>query len=179
MSVFPEFPGTDGCFGMAERVSVLNVQLVGSGHRERARQVLNKDNYEYVENVYKVAQRYNIPGDSLKKRIVRYDDSNAEGEYYTLDGSWQEIENHRIDKNRIGVGRGYGGNEARVYIQIGRLGTTKQCEDYMMFDRKEWIELRKSRGVGKYKPMKIDENGTIWTGVPYNGCNIRVFIRGE
>jgi hypothetical protein len=84
-----------------------------------------------------------------------------------------------MDKNRIGVGRGYGGNEARIYVQIGKLGTTKQCEDYLMFDRKEWIELRKSRGVGKYKPMKIDENGTIWTGVPYNGCNIRVFIRGE
>lgn len=197
MSNLSDYPVADRCFGVSGLMCVsgdgfellpVEIEKVGPNIPERAREVLNKDKYlkrtneilnnVNVENVNKAAQQYNILGDKLNKRIVKYDDSKADGEYFTLDlETWNEIESHVIDENRIGVGRNNGLKESRIFIQIGNQGITKTCDKYLMFCRRDWIELRKARGDDRYQPMQISKNGTVWVGESYILCKLRVFIK--
>jgi hypothetical protein len=130
--------------------------------------------------VYSVAKPYNETQHigCKMKRVTKYDDSQAEGEYFSLDlNKWSEIENHWIDKNRIGAGRDYGKRETKVFIPNDDKAKIKICEQFILFDRKNWIELRKSRGEDKFKNLKITKEGTIWLGDEYYGRNPKIFIR--
>ena len=118
------------------------------------------------------------PSDSGINQIVTYDDSEADGEYYTLDESWTEIPNYRSDKYRLGVGLQYAYTEVRLFAGINENSSIKILENkYQLFDRKDWIELRRKRGNNKYKPLSVDKNGTIWIGDKQYGASYRVFIK--
>lgn len=112
------------------------------------------------------------------ERIVRYDDSESDEEYYALNlKTWHEIDNHVMDNKRLGVGREYGDKEVIVFIQVVEDGKTTKCKSYFLFSRNNWIELRKSRGKNKHKKMKVSHNGTIWIGETYKNCKFRVFVK--
>lgn len=135
-------------------------------------------NIQNGENIYIVANQYIT---QMSKRVVKYDDSKAVGEFYALDlDTWLEIDNHIIDENRLGVGTDYSLKDVRVYIQIGIEGRTENCENkYLLFYRNDWIELRRSRGPEKYQPGTVDEYGVIWTGKNYQKCKFRTFVKRE
>lgn len=197
MSNLSDLSAIDSCFGVSGLTYVNGdvcellpgkIEKIEPDISERAREVPNTDKYSKraneilnnsnVENINKAAQQYHILGDKLNKRIVKYDDSKADGEYFTLDlETWNEIESHVIDENRIGVGRNNGLKDSRIFIQIGKQGITKTCDKYLMFCRRDWIELRKARGDDKYQPMQISKNGTVWVGESYIPCKLRVFIK--
>ena len=175
MTIFPEFAEADVCFG------------VSYGH-------IGEEPYEYsggnvaegfsvsgsVENVYKVAQHYKVSGDSLKKRISKCDDSDAIGEYHTVDlHDWEEVERWVSDRKRIGVGRPHGGKDTVIFMQVGDIGNTDKCKKYLMFDKKDFDELRQSRGENKYKRMKVYKDGTVWVGESNIDKKFRVFVRRE
>jgi hypothetical protein len=144
--------------------------------RESRLQLL--DNYSNVQNVYIKTPSYNTSENMEKKQFVKYDDSQATGEFYTLDlKTWVEIKSHQIDKNRTGVGRAYSNECAKVFIQVGEIGNIERCKNYIQFDRKDWIELRQARGKNKHKTMRVSENGTIWIGESYAGVNIKIFVK--
>lgn len=160
-------------------IAVTTVPVVCSESSE-IRNEVEPFKFSIVENVYKGTQHNCLLGVDLVKRIVKYDDSNAEEEYYALNlKTWNEIDNHVIDNKRIGVGRDYGDKEAVVFIQVGEDGKTATCESYLLFSRDNWIELRKLRGKNKHMKMKISQNGTLWVGETYKGCNFRVFVKGD
>lgn len=136
------------------------------------------EQFASVENVYKDTQRICSLGEDLAKRIVQYDDSKANAEYFAIDlKTWFEIDSHVIDSKRIGVGRNYSGLETIVFIQVNKNGKTKKCKSYILFSRDDWIELRRSRGEFKHQKMQVSENGTIWIGKMYEDSKIRVFVK--
>lgn len=50
---------------------------------------------------------------------MKYDDSKTESKYFTLDlTTWEEIENHWLEKNKvhIGVGKVHGLNDVKMFI---------------------------------------------------------------
>jgi hypothetical protein len=111
-------------------------------------------------------------------RVRKFDDSEADGEYFSLDlNTWEEIVNHRVDSNRIGIGRAYGLKDVKVFVLLGNEENTKRCEEYILFNRKDWIELRKSRGEDKHKNLTITIEGTIWIGDEYDGYKIKTYIK--
>lgn len=119
------------------------------------------------------------------KRIVKYDDSTAFGKFYVLDlDVWAETEHHITSDTRLGIGRDTAGAETAIFIQVGKDGETFKVPDengreFLFFNRRDWIELRKTKGADKYKPMFVSENGTIWIGKSFKGCNFRVFTKLE
>ena len=132
---------------------------------------------ESVAKVYNQTQHSNLVSDSMRRRIVRYDDSNAVSEYHTLDiTDWIEIESHIIDSHRIGVGRDYGGIEPIIFVQIEEDGRTNKCLNFQMFHKKDWIEYRKERGENKNRRTKISNNGVVWVGDTTQAYKFRVFV---
>jgi hypothetical protein len=110
--------------------------------------------------------------------VVIYDDSGASGEYYTLDETWSEIPCYPSGKYRIGVTVEYAHKEVRLFVGMRKNATIITLEnDYKLFDRKDWIELRRKRGINKYKPLSVDKNGTIWIGENQHGTDYRVFVK--
>jgi hypothetical protein len=137
----------------------------------------------------------NNPSSPCSGRPMRYDDSKAEGEYFTLDmRKWERVENHWIDNNRIGVGREFKHIETKVFI-FTYISTEEDeqkqkeetilklresiiiCKEYISFDRKYWIDLRKSRGELKNRNIKVSKEGTVWVGEVYNGNKIEVYVK--
>jgi hypothetical protein len=97
---------------------------------------------------------------------------------------WVEIEHHITSDTRLGIGRDTAGEETVIFVQVEEDGETFTVKDengreFLFFDRKYWIELRKMRGTDKYRPMQVSENGTIWIGESYKDCNFRVFTKLE
>jgi len=130
-----------------------------------------------VANNYNKTQPNNVLSDRMKKRTVRYDDSNARGKYHTIDlEEWEEIESHVINENMIGVGREYKFVDATVYTQIREEGRTDICDKYIMFHKKDWIEYRKERGEKKYQEPMISKTGVIWVGNTKDVFRFRVFV---
>ncbi len=182
MTVFPEFPDLDVYFEAS-------YGHVGEGSREvwsdytfavvdRAGPTFNSSSD--VENVYKVARHYKVSGGSLKKRISKCDDSEAVGEYHTVDlNEWEEVNCWVSDKKRIGVGRSYGGKDTVIFMQVGTEGKTDKCKKYKMFYKKDFVELRQSRGENKYKRMKVYRDGTVWVGESNIDKKFWVFVRKE
>ena len=119
------------------------------------------------------------------KRIVKYDDSTSVGKYYSLNlDVWTETEHHITSDTRLGIGRDTAGEETAIFIQVEQNGEPfitmdNNGREFLNFDRKSWIELRKMKGVDKFKPMLVSENGTIWVGESFKDCNFRVFTKLE
>ena len=119
------------------------------------------------------------------KSIAKYDDSTAVGKYYALDlDVWTEVEHRVTSDKRLGIGRESAGEETAIFVKIGQNDDTFTVKDengreFLFFNRKNWIELRKVKGVDKYKPMQVSENGTIWIGESFKGCEFRVFTKLE
>jgi len=119
------------------------------------------------------------------KSIAKYDDSTAVGKYYALDlDVWTEVEHRVTSDKRLGIGRESAGEETAIFVRVGQNGDTFTVEDengreFLFFNRNSWIELRKVKGVDKYKPMQVSENGTIWIGESFKGCEFRVFTKLE
>uniref|UniRef100_UPI0035A1C482 hypothetical protein n=1 Tax=Clostridium sp. TaxID=1506 RepID=UPI0035A1C482 len=68
-----------------------------------------------VSKVYKRTTRYNIL-DMPKKNIFCFDDSNAYGEYFSLDlNLWEELNYTIDDHKRINVSRQHAGKEIRLF----------------------------------------------------------------
>ena len=182
MTIFPEFSAVDSCFGVSSTYigNVVCEQERGLTEIRDARTGLNRLSQRGVENVYKVARHYKVSGDSLKKRISKCDDSEAIGEYHTVDlNNWEEVNWWVSDQKRIGVGRPYGGKETVIFMQTEGTGKTDKCKKYIMFYKKDFIELRQSRGENKYKRMKVYKDGTVWVGESNINRKFRVFVRKE
>jgi len=119
------------------------------------------------------------------KSIAKYDDSTAVGKYYALDlDVWTEVEHRVTSDKRLGIGRESAGEETAIFVKVGQnddMFTVKDenGREFLFFNRKNWIELRKVKGVDKYKPMQVSENGTIWIGESFKGCEFRVFTKLE
>lgn len=119
------------------------------------------------------------------KSIAKYDDSTAVGKYYALDlDVWTEVEHRVTSDKRLGIGRESAGEETAIFVKVGQNDDTFTVKDengreFLFFNRKNWIELRKVKGVDKYKPMQVSENGTIWIGESFKGCEFRVFTKLE
>jgi hypothetical protein len=119
------------------------------------------------------------------KSIAKYDDSTAVGKYYALDlDVWTEVEHRVTSDKRLGIGRESAGEETAIFVKVEQNDDTFTVKDengreFLFFNRKNWIELRKVKGVDKYKPMQVSENGTIWIGESFKGCEFRVFTKLE
>jgi len=119
------------------------------------------------------------------KSIAKYDASTAVGKYYALDlDVWTEVEHRVTSDKRLGIGRESAGEETAIFVKVGQnddMFTVKDenGREFLFFNRKNWIELRKVKGVDKYKPMQVSENGTIWIGESFKGCEFRVFTKLE
>ncbi|MFZ2499551.1 hypothetical protein [Methanosarcina sp.] len=99
------------------------------------------------------------------KRIVRADDSNAKGKYHAIDTKmWEEIENHIMNENILGVGREHKLKDAVIYIQLGKEGRTIKLKNCLLFHKRDFIEYKTERGENKYQDTTIQKNGTIWVG---------------
>jgi hypothetical protein len=131
-----------------------------------------------VSKVYKRTTRYNIL-DMPKKDMFCFDDSNAYGEYFSLDlNLWEEL-NYSIDEHkRINVSRQHAGKEIRIFIQNNEPGEFKTVDNIIMFSRARWSELRRVRGENKGLPLEVNANGTIWIGDRAEGT-IKIFIRKD
>lgn len=180
MSFFPIFLSSDGCFdlsvdGLGGRLSGGGVAVPGCS--ERAREVLDKAKCESVANVYKETRQYKVSGEALNKIISRYDDSKSKGKYHTLDlEEWEEVDYWKSDENRIGVGRPHSGKELTIFMQVDNAGKTKTCDNYLMFCKQHFIELRKLRGEDKYTEIVVPVNGQIWIGSDNINKTFRVFV---
>lgn len=131
-----------------------------------------------VSKVYKRTTHYNIL-DMPKKDIFCFDDSNAYGEYFSLDlNSWEEL-NYSIDEHkRINVSRQHAGKEIRLFIKNNETGEFKTVDNIIMFSRAGWSELRRVRGENKGLPLVVNANGTIWIGDRAEGT-IKIFTRRD
>jgi len=117
-----------------------------------------------VKKVYKRTTRYNCSG-MAKKDIFCFDDSNAYGEYFSLDlNLWEELNYTIDDHKRINVSRQHAGKEIRLFIQNGEAVDFKTVDNIIMFSRAGWAELRRVRGENRGLPLEVNANGTVWIG---------------
>lgn len=132
-----------------------------------------------VSKVYKQTTHYNCL-DMPKKDIICFDDSNAYGEYFSLDlDLWEEL-NYSIDEHkRINVSRHHAGKEIRLFIQTDETAEFKKVDNIIMFSRAGWSELRRVRGENRGLPLEVNTNGTIWIGDRAEQGNIKIFIRRD
>lgn len=148
-----------------------------SGSLEAGRVEIQIEKSGTVSKVYKRTTRYNILGMS-KKDIFCFDDSNACGEYFSLDlNFWEEL-NYSIDEHkRINVSRQHAGKEIRLFIQSDETGEFKKVDNIIMFSRAGWSELRRVRGENRGLPLEVNANGTIWIGDRAEQGKIKIFTR--
>ncbi|MGI5841597.1 MAG: hypothetical protein ACOX6N_05270 [Patescibacteria group bacterium] len=100
-----------------------------------------------------------------KKDIFCFDDSNAYGEYFSLDlNLWEELNYTIDDHKRINVSRQHAGKEIRLFIQNGEAVDFKTVDNIIMFSRAGWSELRRVRGENQGLPLEVNANGTVWIG---------------
>lgn len=131
-----------------------------------------------VGKVFKrTAHYYSL--DMTKKDLFCFDDSQAYGEYFSLDlDLWEEL-NYSLDEHkRINVSRQHAGKEIRIFIQNNETGEFKTVDNIIMFSRAGWSELRRVRGENKGLPLVVNANGTIWIGDRAEGT-IKIFIRKD
>jgi hypothetical protein len=111
-------------------------------------------------------------------KIDCFNDSLAIGEYFSLDLSeWEEISCSMIDEEWLNIGRKYENKGIRVFIKSCPSGLFKVVDNFVMFDRKAWSELRRVRGTKKGLPLEICSNGAIWIGKRFNGNYFKVFVK--
>jgi len=152
-----------------------------------------------TSKVYKRTTRYNSLG-MTKKDLNCYDDSNACGEYFSLDSDLWEEASFSIDEHkRINVGRSQAGENVRIFIlkdfeiflhemldegmtyeQIKELYNDLKeptiTDDLIGFNRRVWSELRRVRGENRGRPLEVNANGTIWVGDRAGQGELKIFI---
>ena len=117
--------------------------------------------------------------------IAKYDDSTSIGKFYSIElDTWVEAEFKITGDKRLGLGRELAGEETIIMVHVEQDGEPFKVHDdegreYIQFNRRNWIELRKMKGKDRYKPMFVSENGTIWVGETFKGCQFRVFTKLE
>ncbi len=132
-----------------------------------------------VKKVFKrTAHYYSL--DMTKKDLFCFDDSQAYGEYFSLDlDLWEEL-NYSLDEHkRINVSRQHAGKEIRIFIQNNETGEFKTVDNIIMFSRAEWSELRRVRGENKGLPLEVNANGTIWIGDRAEQGKMKIFTRRD
>lgn len=128
-----------------------------------------------VSKVYKRTTHYNNL-DMPKKDIICFDDSNACGEYFSLDlDIWEELSYSVDEHKRINVGRQRSGNEVRLFIKTTEFGEFKTVDNIILFSRSGWAELRRVRGKDKGLPLEVNANGTLWIGDRAEFNKIKIF----
>lgn len=131
-----------------------------------------------VSKLYKQTTHYNSLG-MAKKDIFCFDDSNAYGEYFSLDlNLWEELDFSIDEHKRINVSRQHAGKEVRLFIQTSE-GEFKTVDNLIMFSRAGWSELRRVRGENRGLPLEVNANGTIWIGDRAEPGQIKIFIRRD
>lgn len=130
-----------------------------------------------VKKVYKHATRYNY-SDMTKKDIFCFDDSQAYGEYFSLNLEiWEEV-NFSIDEhNRINIGRKHAGKEVRFFAHITEGGEIKKSDNLISFPRENYAEIRRVRGENIGLPLTVNTNGTVWAGDRFINMDLKIFIR--
>lgn len=154
----------------------------------------NTEDNILVNKVYKATTRYNYitrynntisynhttPYNNTmpQKDIFCFDDSKAEGEYFSLDlNLWEEVTYSIDEQKRINIGRLHAAKDVRLFIQIRKKGELKTVNNMIMFDRSEWAELRRVRGENRGLPLDVNQNGTIWIGDRFLNKDLKIFIR--
>lgn len=107
-----------------------------------------------------------------------YNDSQSKGEYFSLDlNEWEEIHYEIFESKRLSIGRQHYKKEVRIFIQKCKSSKITIVDNFIMFDRKLWTELRRVRGDNKGFPLDINQNGTIWFGDRFEGCSMKIFVK--
>ncbi|MFA6876056.1 MAG: hypothetical protein WCQ87_05435 [Parabacteroides sp.] len=142
----------------------------------RTNKQINTETNVKTSKVYKRTTRYNSLG-MAKKDIICFDDSNAYGEYFSLDlDLWKELDYSVDEHKRINVGRQHAGHEIRLFIQTNVIDEFKIVDNIIMFSRAGWSELRRVRGENRGLPLEVNENGTIWIGDRAGQGKLKIFI---
>lgn len=153
-----------------------------------------------VSKVYKRTTRYNSLG-MTKNDLNCFDDSNACGEYFSLDlNIWEELDYSVDEHKRINVGRSRSREKIRLFIlkdfetvlkemledgfdrkQIenfyNQAKEPKITDELIGFNRRVWSDLRRVRGENRGQPLEVNPNGTIWIGDRAEQGNIKIFTR--
>lgn len=153
-----------------------------------------------VNKIYKRTTHYNSLG-MTKKDLNCFDDSNACGEYFSLDQNvWEEVDFSIDDHKRINIGRSQAGEKVRLFIlkdfetflkEMLQAGFEKEeiekmynkfkepviTDELIGFHRRVWSDLRRVRGDDRGQPLEVNSNGTIWIGDRAEPGNTRIFTR--
>ena len=153
-----------------------------------------------VSKVFKRTTHYNSLG-MTKKDLNCFDDSNAYGEYFSLDlNVWEELSFSIDEHKRINIGRSQAGEKVRLFVlkdfetfleemlkesfdreEIEKLYNKFKepviTDDMIGFNRRVWVDLRRVRGENRGQPLEVNANGTIWIGDRAEPGNTRIFTR--
>lgn len=153
-----------------------------------------------VSKVFKRTTHYNSLG-MTKKDLNCFDDSNAYGEYFSLDlNVWEELSFSIDEHKRINIGRPQAGEKVRLFVlkdfetfleemlkesfdreEIEKLYNKFKepviTDDMIGFHRRVWSDLRRVRGENRGEPLEVNANGTIWIGDRAEPGNVRIFTR--
>ena len=129
-----------------------------------------------VNKVFKATTRFNYS--MPKKDIFCFDDSNACGEYFSLDlNVWEEIAFSIDEHNRISAGRKHAGKEVRFFAHIKDGGEIKKSDSLISFPRENYAEIRRVRGENIGLPLTVNTNGTVWAGNRFINMDMQIFTR--
>lgn len=134
------------------------------------------ENNKTVNKVFKATTRFNYS--MPKKDIFCFDDSNACGEYFSLDlNVWEEIAFSIDEHNRISAGRKHAGKEVRFFAHIKDGGEIKKSDSLISFPRENYAEIRRVRGENIGLPLTVNTNGTVWAGNRFINMDMQIFTR--
>lgn len=136
------------------------------------------ENNSTVNKVYKETTRFNYS--MSKKDIFCFDDSQAYGEYFSLDLTiWEEVSFSIDEHNRINVGRKNAGKEVRFFAHITEGGDIKKSDNLISFPRENYAEVRRVRGENAGLPLTVNSNGTVWAGNRFINMDLKIFTRRD
>jgi len=137
---------------------------------------LEKQKNKTVNKVFKATTRFNYT--MPKKDVFCFDDSNAYGEYFSLDLKYWEKLDYSIDEHkRINIGRKHAGKEVRFFAHIKTGGEIKKSDSLVSFPRENYAEIRRVRGENIGLPLTVSTNGTVWAGDRFINMDMQIFIR--
>lgn len=134
------------------------------------------ENISTVNKVYKQTTHFNYS--MSKKDVFCFDDSQACGEYFSLNLEvWEEVPFSIDEHNRINIGRKNAGKEVRFFAHITEGGKIKKSDNLISFPRENYAEIRRVRGENIGLPLTVNTNGTVWTGNRFINMDLKIFIR--
>jgi hypothetical protein len=116
----------------------------------------------------------------MDDEIYCFRDTESKGEYFSLDLSiWWRVDHTISDKNRIRIGGQYYQKDIRVFINKKGFGKIEKLGNFVMFSRKDFSELRKTKGREKGLPLEVQDNGAVWVSEKFADKNLIVFTRRD